>query len=324
MVIYLERDRAMNLTLKPPPPFRLDLTVWVLRRVPINAMDSWDGRTYRRVIWIDGTAEPLEVVQIGPPEQPVLRVSAGSRASAKNRAAVMAFLDRVLGLHLDVAPFYHLALQDKRLDSLVRPYIGFRPPRLPSVFEALLNGVACQQLSLHVGIHLLNRLCASYGRNSGGAHHAFPLPEDLANAPPEDLKRLGFSGAKAKTIVGASRAIASGKLNLESLSRLDDASAFAQLQELHGVGRWTAQYVLLRGLGRLDVFPGDDVGGQNKLQRWLRLKERPDHDRVNRIIRHWSPYRGLLYFHLLLDELSRRGLLTSPDAVSSHVPARGS
>jgi DNA-3-methyladenine glycosylase II len=244
----------MNLTLKPSPPFRLDLTVWVLRRVPINAMDHWDGRTYRRIILIDGTPASLEVVQIGPPEQPVLRVSAGSHASAKKRVAVIAFLDRLLGLHLDLAPFYRVALQDKRLDSVVRPYIGFRPPRLPSVFESLLNGVACQQLSLHVGIHLLNRLCASYGRNSGGDHHAFPLPEDLANAPPEDLKRLGFSGAKAKTILGASRAIASGELDLELLARLDDTSAFAQLQDLHGVGRWTAQYVLLRGLGRLDVF----------------------------------------------------------------------
>ena len=309
----------MNLTLRPAPPFRLDFVTWVLRRVPVNAMDRWDGRTYRRILLIGRTPVPVEVVQVGPPEEPVLRVTAGGRASAKSRSAVVAFLNRVLGLDLDLAPFYRFAREDKRLDSLVRPYVGFKPPRLPSVFEALLNGIACQQLSLHVGIHLLNRLCVSYGQSSGG-HHAFPLPEDLADALPGDLKRLGFSGAKAKTILGASCAIASGELDLESLVQSDDASALEQLQRLHGIGRWTAQYVLLRGLGRVDVFPGDDVGGQNKLQRWLRLKVRPDHDKVNQILRRWSPYRGMLYFHLLLDELSRRGLLASADEVSFTPP----
>lgn len=305
----------MNLTLKPAPPFRLDLAVWVLRRVPVNAMDRWDGRTYSRVMLFGRTPVPVEVVQIGPPEEPVLRVTTRGRASAKSQSAVVAFLDRVLGLDLDLAPFYLFARRDKRLDSLVRPYVGFKPPRLASAFEALLNAIACQQLSLHVGITLLNRLCASYGPSSGG-HHAFPLPEHLALMPPDDLTRLGFSGAKAKTILGASRAIASGELDLESLVQSDDASALDQLQQLHGVGRWTAQYVLLRGLGRLDVFPGDDVGGQNKLQRWLRLKTRPDYDKVNQILRRWSPFQGMLYFHLLLDELSRRGLLTPADAAS--------
>src|SRR5665213_2387320 len=100
------RIRVMNLTLRPAPPFRLDFVTWVLRRVPVNAMDRWDGRTYRRILLIGRTPVPVEVVQVGPPEEPVLRVTAGGRASAKSRSAVVAFLNRVLGLDLDLAPFY--------------------------------------------------------------------------------------------------------------------------------------------------------------------------------------------------------------------------
>jgi len=67
--------------------------------------------------------------------------------------------------------------------------------------------------------------------------------------------------------------------------------------------------VLLRGLGRLDVFPGDDVGAQNGLARWLGRSQRPDHAGVTRVVKRWSPFAGLVYLHLLLDGLSRTGVL---------------
>ena len=57
----------MTFTLNPAAPFRLDLTVWTLRRQPVNEMDRWDGRTYRRVIVVGGNAVLVEVVQVGPP-----------------------------------------------------------------------------------------------------------------------------------------------------------------------------------------------------------------------------------------------------------------
>jgi DNA-3-methyladenine glycosylase II len=199
---------------------------------------------------------------------------------------------------------------DKRLAGLIDPLIGFKPPRLPSVFETLVNGIACQQLSLQVGIHLLNRLCRAFGL-AVGENHAFPRPIDLAPTSPARLRRLGFSGNKSRVILTIARSIAEGRLNLEDLAALDAAEALDRLMALKGVGRWTAQYILLRGLGRLDVFPADDVGSQNKMQRWLGRKERPDYEKMYRILGPWRPYRGLLYFYLLLNHQARQGLLES-------------
>jgi DNA-3-methyladenine glycosylase II len=181
------------------------------------------------------------------------------------------------------------------------------------VFEALVNGVACQQLSLAVGIHLLNRLTAAHGRpviQDPTGPRAFPDPDQLASIQPDELKRHGFSATKARTIVETARAIVAGELDLDSLEQLDDAAAIERLTRLRGIGRWTAEYVLLRGLGRLNIFPGDDVGAHNKLRRFFDIDTPLDYDSVTQLVARWHPYAGMVYFHLLLESLSDTGLVT--------------
>ena len=165
-----------------------------------------------------------------------------------------------------------------------------------------------------MGIHLLNRLVAAYGRpvseNSDG-HRAFPTPDELAIVQPDELKLLGFSLTKARTIIEAAQGIVAGDLDLEALEHVDDGAAIERLTSLRGVGRWTAEYVMLRGLGRLDVFPGDDVGAHNKLRRFFGIDTELDYDSVRRLVSRWQPYAGIVYFHLLLDSLSQTGVLAS-------------
>jgi 3-methyladenine DNA glycosylase/8-oxoguanine DNA glycosylase len=88
------------------------------------------------------------------------------------------------------------------------------------------------------------------------------------------------SASKAQTIVEYAQAIFAGDLDLESLDQLDDAAAIERLTRLRGIGRWTAEYVLLRGLGRLEIFPEDDVGAHNKLRRLFDLDTELDYDSV--------------------------------------------
>jgi DNA-3-methyladenine glycosylase II len=153
-----------DFTLTPLPPFRLDLTVWVLRRLPINQMDRWDGRIYRRVLMPGDTPVEVAVVQGGSARAPQLTVTArGARLGGRTCEALISTLDKMLGLSVDLYSFRHLAEGDQRLAGLIDPFIGFKPPRRHSVFETLVNGIACQQLSLQVGMLLLNRLCRAYG-----------------------------------------------------------------------------------------------------------------------------------------------------------------
>ena len=64
-----------TMLIEPLAPFRLDLTVWTLRRRPDNTVDRWDGQTYRRVLRLPAGHVEVAVTQIGSPEAPQLRVS---------------------------------------------------------------------------------------------------------------------------------------------------------------------------------------------------------------------------------------------------------
>jgi DNA-3-methyladenine glycosylase II len=102
-------------------------------------------------------------------------------------------------------------------------------------------------------------------------------------------------------LLALARGIDRDEVDVEGLARDGDQEAAARLRALRGVGRWTAEYVLLRGLGRLHVFPGDDIGAQNSLARWLGRSDPLDYDGVGRAVEKWRPYAGMLYLHLLLD-----------------------
>jgi DNA-3-methyladenine glycosylase II len=309
--------------LTPRPPYRLDLTVWTLRRRVDNAVDRWDGEVYRRVLPLPGGALAVAVTQVGPPETPKLRVTVeGQPLRAEVKVAVSSVLRRLLGLQLDLEPFYRFAALQAPLDALALRFRGMKPPRFASVFESVINAIACQQLTLTVGIQLLNRLaqvCGQAFRTGDVVAHAFPRPHDLVEVSATTLRELGFSRQKARAMLELSEAIVRGGLDLESVADLPDEAAIARLRELRGVGRWTAEYVLLRGLGRLHVFPGDDVGARNNLQAWLRLASPLDYDGVGRALNRWRRYGGLIYFHLLLDRISEMGFIqpqTDPVAVT--------
>lgn len=306
----------LTIDLEPAPPFRLDLTVWALRRRPDNLVDRWDGQTYRRVLVVDDVqAFEIAVTQPGPPDAPQLRVSVHCQDADEEieRQAILA-VERLLGINLRLDGFYRLAEGDGKLKPVADQFRGFKPPRLHSAFETLVNAIACQQLTLTMGIRLLNSLVEAYGmkfKDKDGVFHAFPRPQDLANADIEDLRRMKFSYQKAHYITGLAQSLVRGELDLEALKALDDRSAIERLCSLKGIGRWTAEYFLLRGLGRTHVFPADDVGARNHLQRWLGLPEKLNYEAVHQALQPWRDHGGLVYFHLLLKSLSEKSMIVA-------------
>jgi DNA-3-methyladenine glycosylase II len=305
--------RRTTFELEPVGPFRLDLTVWALRRRSENAIDRWDGHTYRRALVLDDAAVDVAVTQTITSSTPRLRVvvAGGTR---EVRGETTRALERLLGLRVDLGGFYRFAKRQPPLSDLVRRFRGVKPPRFATLFEGLANAVACQQLSLEAGIQVLNRLTQAYGRPAliGGptvVAHAFPRAQEVAGAQPEALRALGFSRQKALALISLGDIVANGALSLDMLANEDNSRVVECLQGQRGLGRWSAEYVLLRTLGRTDVFPGDDVGARNKLQRWLGLDAPPSYDEIRSALARWKPYAGLVYFHLLLDGLAESGRL---------------
>ncbi len=303
----------LTFTYQPVAPFRLDLTAWVLRRNADNAIDRWDGQAYRRVLALDDAPIEVTVVQTGPPEAPDLQIHvAGNASKGQAQAFVTDSLQRLLGLQIDLTAFYQFADSLPRLKPLVQRFRGFKPPRFQTLFEALVNAIACQQITLTQGIHLLDRLAENFGpsfQGADGTGYGFPRPQDLARLAPETLRSLSFSRQKSAYLIGLASDVTAKRLDLQMLESLDDGQAIAFLRQIHGVGRWTAEYVLLRGLGRLNIFPGDDVGARNHLKSWLGLPELGTYQQVMQALEPWIPYTGLIYFHLLLKRLAEEGCI---------------
>jgi len=301
----------LSLDVEPAPPFRLDLTVWTLRRRPDNVVDRWDGETYRRVLVADD-GEPFEVA-VTQSDSSRLCVSVScEKPGDEIKRQVISALERLLGINLNLDGFYRMAEHNDRLKPLANQFRGFKPPRFQSYFETLVNAISCQQLTLTVGIRLLNSLVESHGpafKTDNGSFHAFPRPQDLANVNIEELRKMSFSYQKARYITGLAQSIVQGQLSLEEIESLDDQKAVEHLCRLKGVGRWTAEYFLLRGLGRTHVFPADDVGARNHLERWLGLPEKLNYDGVHKALERWNGYGGLVYFHLLLKSLLENAVI---------------
>jgi DNA-3-methyladenine glycosylase II len=291
----------------------LDLTAWALRRREKNAVDRWDDGQYSRLIVVDGDPVQLTVIQEVAGVEPTLVVTVESttRISTRVRNEAGQLVTKMLGLAVDLQPFYKLARDNAVISPLVKRFAGARPPRFPTVFEGLVNSIACQQVSLDLGIVLLNRLSERFGAQfvTRAPCSAFPTPADLADVPEESISELGFSRQKARAIQELCTHVADGSVNLTSLEGMTNREAIAYLSRIRGIGRWSAEYVLLRGLGRLDTFPGDDIGAQNNLQRLFHLADKPTYDHIRQLTSPWHPYEGVVYFHLLLDKLRANGFI---------------
>ncbi|MCC7487086.1 MAG: DNA-3-methyladenine glycosylase 2 family protein [Burkholderiales bacterium] len=301
-------------TLVPVPPFRLDLTAWALRRRASNQIDRWDGETYRRTLLVAGAPAEVEVRQRGGARVPRLDVSLSGVGRSKRRAVTGA-LERLLGLQVDLGGFYRFAARDRRLRALVQRFRGVKPPRFPTLFETLANAIACQQVTLSLGIVLLNRLAQSCRPAAPATRGApacpFPRPQDLLALEEPGMRHLGFSRQKIRALRELAAAACEGRLDENAYAMLGDHAALERLSVLRGVGRWSAEYALLRGLGRLHVFPGDDVGARKHLGRWLGLEQPLDYAGVARALERWRCYRGLVYFHLLLTRLADEGAIAA-------------
>ena len=150
----------------------------------------------------------------------------------------------------------------------------------------------------------------------GRTYHIFPHAKTIAEARSASVRRSGMSLRKTQSLRAAAKAIASGALNAESLARLSSTEAIMRLTELSGIGPWSAALILLRGLGRLDVFPQADTGAESSLAALLRLRSRAS---LPKVVERFGDCRGYLYFYGLASRLLARGLIHPAGPLSTHV-----
>jgi DNA-3-methyladenine glycosylase II len=224
----------------------------------------------------------------------------GRRVRTADLEAASALVARLFATAEDVGPFLRAVRRFPRLAALARRCRGLRPVLIGEPFEALIWAVIGQQVNIAFAARLKQALLHRFGGSlveGGRPYPLFPAPERLARLRRADLSRLQFSRQKADYILGLSRAVTRGALDFGVLTGLPTAEAVARLTAFKGVGRWTAEYVLLRGLGDRDALPAADGGLRRVVGEEAGLGRLATEEEVRAIAAPLAGWRGYLAFY---------------------------
>jgi DNA-3-methyladenine glycosylase II len=161
----------------------------------------------------------------------------------------------------------------------------------PDVFEALVDAIISQQISVKAADAIMARIRSALPEG-------LVTPDTLVPFDYEQLRTLGLSPQKARYIHNLLEHIASGALDLAQLPLLDDEAVIGKLVEVKGIGRWTAEMILIFSLERLDVLPVDDLGFVEGVREAYALPTRPTRKEMLERGELWRPYRTIATWYM--------------------------
>lgn len=185
----------------------------------------------------------------------------------------------------------HLQQADARLAEIIRRVGPCRLQARGGRFDVVARSILAQQISVAAARTIVRRL---KGQLPGRRISA----RGIAELSDEQLQAAGISQQKRSYLRDLSERTLDGRLNFRRFPRLDDHVVVAELIQVKGIGRWTAQMFLLFGLGRPDVFAADDLGLQNAIARLYSPGERPSRETAEQISVSWSPWRSIASWYL--------------------------
>ena len=169
---------------------------------------------------------------------------------------------------------------------------------MTTTFEALLEAITHQQLSTKAAATIYSRVRSLASE---------VLPEQFLDVSPDQLREAGLSNAKTLAVHDLAARSVIGKVpTLEVLHTMDDLSIIDVLSEIRGIGRWSAEMLLIFRLGRLDVLPTQDLGVQQGFSASFRKSNKPIAKAIEHRGKRWRPYRSVASWYLWrMAELSR-------------------
>ncbi len=234
-------------------------------------------------------------IEVSEDEVNRLKATTGPGADIEQ---VQAVVEWVLFAELDLKPFYRQIEGNPELAWLIQKLYGLKPSRPASLFEMAVTAITEQQISLLAAYQIRNRVVQRFGEAVEDLS-VFPEPRVLAKASLDDLRVCGLSRQKSEYIRGLAGKIVAGELDLEGLKSMDTDKARETIMNIKGFGRWSADYILIRGLARPDCIPVDDLGVREVVGRYLGNGARTTAEETAARLKPFRPFRGLLAFYFL-------------------------
>lgn len=291
--------KRIEFELKPERPYSLSRTAARLVRFTevVDRMDP-DGQ-HRRCLHLNGKLALMSVVQSGSVARAILHIQLIGEAvdDPASRVAAERVVRQSLGAGCKLRPFYRAFGDDPLLAASIRSHQGMSLCGGATLFEAILTSILAQQVNLKFAYSIYEALTRRYGERlevDGETFIAFPTPARIARIRETSLRNFKLSGAKAGAIRRIARAFATRELEESELDRLADEEVIERLIAYKGIGRWTAETSMMRGLGRVDIFPAGDLGVIKKIAvEMLGRTEKVTEAEMREFSERWRPHRSL-------------------------------
>ena len=304
-----------------PLPWRFNVE-WMLNHIRTSSYGLpyrfVDHCALRRPLWL--ASEPVvaefDLSQAGTMGFRLVPLRGHVVRSGKKKAALPGELKKqalfLWGLDDDAESLHSSMASDRDMAPLLERFGELRIVRAPDLYEALLVAVIGQQVSVRAAQSIRRRLMQNLGtRVTVGEvprqedHYLYPTPKQMIKAGELGLREQGLSRQKSKYLLEIAHYAATGELDREAFLILSDEDAIRRLCEIKGVGRWTAEIALMRGLGRNDVFAGGDLGLQVAVQELRGMRKRPSEKALRKIAERWKGWRSYAAFYLWMTLQSR-------------------
>jgi DNA-3-methyladenine glycosylase II len=296
-----------QITIKPLPPFSFDLSANIFSHGD-GQIRSYAKGKFTQLIRINSKLIHVTAESKGTVDKPKLQMclKANEKLTEMEKKKSSEAISSLFNLNLDVAQFYEDVKQDSTMTKITQKLWGLRIPTTQTVYEALVDSIVEQQISIKVAKALEAKIIKKFGGTlhmDGEVYYEYPTPQTIASAPIEELRQCGLSQRKAEYIQGVSKLVADQKLDLEKYKKYSSADQIIkEMDEIRGIGVWTAELTMLRSMNMWDALPADDFGIRRVISHYYCDAKKINSVQAREIAEAWGKWKGLAAFYLMVAE----------------------
>jgi DNA-3-methyladenine glycosylase II len=289
-------------------PFNFDFTAHIFSLGDKNIRLYANGQ-FIQVLKLNDKLALLKLNSTGTVEQPKItaELKSSNPLTVQDKQKAKEIVKFIFNLDFDLCSFYDDIKNDCTMTQIAQQLYGLKNPTTPTVFEALVDSIVEQQISIKVAHALEERLVKKFGEPltlDGETYYAYPTPQKIASVSFSEVQSCGLSERKAQYIQGIAQLIVDGKLNLEQLkNHQNPEEIISELDAIRGIGVWTAELTMLRGMQKLDALPADDLGVRRVISRYYCRGKPIKTTEAREIAKSWGRWKGFAAFYLIIAEI---------------------
>lgn len=272
------------------------------------AIRTFDGTIFSIAVSVQDFPVYLKIQSLGTVLSPVisLTITSVSNLSSEILSQIDDLVFNMLSLDDNLTIMYEEFKEDNELMALFNGCYGLKSPKTLTIFEALIDSIIEQQISLSVAHKLQHRLIKETGISlnfSNEMYYCYPTPKQLANTSIEVFRKCGLTQRKSEYIRDVSNLVSSGNLDLESMLKITkNEKIIDKLCSIRGIGRWTAELTMIRGFHRSDAFPAADIALRRMIGNRFFNGKKISEQEARTYAEKWGSWKGLISFYLEVSE----------------------